>query len=61
MSGRRGRMELCVSMSDFSPLEEVLEIEPVVEVVPVDVHERDKVNKEKDKEGLDEVFLKKNT
>ena len=59
MSGRRGRMESCVSMSEFSPLEEVLESVPVVEVFPVDVLERDKENKEKDNEDSDEVFLDK--
>ena len=55
MSGGQGRMELCVSVSDFSPLEEVLEIVPAEEVVPavpLDVHERDK----EDKEDLDEVL-----
>ena len=52
MSSRRERMESCVSVSDFSPLEEVLESVPAEEVVPtvpVDVHERDK-------EDSDEVF-----
>ena len=57
MSGERGRMESCVSMSEFSPLEEVLESEPVVEAVPVDVHERDKEDSDEDwEEGSDEVF-----
>ena len=59
MSGGQGRMESCVSVSDFSPLEEVLDSVPVEEVVPVDVHERDIENKEKDNEDLDEVFLDK--
>ena len=52
-------MESCVSMSEFSPLEEVLESVPaekVVPSVPVDVHERDKKDSDEDwEEGSDEV------
>ena len=60
MSGGQGRVESCVSVFDFSPHEDVLESVPDdEEVVPVDVHERDKENKEKDNEDSDEVFLDK--
>ena len=60
MSNRQERMESYVSASEFSPLEEVLESVPaeeVVSTVPMDVHERDKEDSDKDsEEGLDEVF-----
>jgi len=52
-------MESFVSMSDFSPLKDVLESVPVLEVVPVGVPEWDKENKEKKNEDSDEVFLEK--
>ena len=58
MSNRRERMESCVSVSEFSPLEEVLESVPAKEVVPtvpMDVHERDK-DKEDSDEDSDKVF-----
>jgi len=55
-------MESCVSVSEFSSLEELLESVPAVEVVPMvpmDVHEKDKNKEDSDKvsdEGSDEVF-----
>ena len=57
MNSRRERMESCVSVSDFSPLEEVLESVPAEEVlptVPMDVHEKDKDNKEDSDKVLNE-------
>ena len=51
----RNRMESNVSLSDFSPLEEVLENTSVGGVVPGDVSGLGK-NGEKNSEGSDEVF-----
>ena len=56
-NGSRNRMESYVSLSDFSPLEDVSENVSIGGVIPGDVAGLGKNVGEKNSEGSDEVFL----